>query len=374
MTSGRSSEWPLRLGVTIGAPERRRPMRSVTSSLRRLPLFFKLLIPFLALILIVGSFGAFLIVKDLSSRAQTRLDQDLLQSSVNARAILHDRELYLLESVNFAANLQGMAEALSSNNPDGAASLLESVLALKSDLSLLVATNREGLGAVEFVRVAAGGSLQRGSGTSWSVHPFIDQVLRDPKVGKSAGFLELAGQHFLAITGAICSEPTECGAAGAAVVGIPIDRLALEASGTSASGTPAPGLAIYDARGQLLASSGKTPLNASKIRLEGARLIRRNERVGGIELSSLYAPLEVQGRREGIVAVSLNRQAAFSPIRGAGARLVLILLGAMGGIVAIGALLSKFILAQVRPLLQTNRALGGGDLTARAPIVTEDEL
>jgi two-component system sensor histidine kinase/response regulator len=46
----------------------------------------------------------------------------------------------------------------------------------------------------------------------------------------------------------------------------------------------------------------------------------------------------------------------------------------MVGIVAIGAMLSRFIMAQVRPLLETSRALGRGDLSARAPVVADDEL
>jgi signal transduction histidine kinase len=52
----------------------------------------------------------------------------------------------------------------------------------------------------------------------------------------------------------------------------------------------------------------------------------------------------------------------------------LILFAAMIGIVAIGAGLSRFVLAQVRPLVETNRALGSGDLSARAPVLGDDEL
>ena len=84
--------------------------RSGTRGFRSLPLFWKLLIPFLALIVFVGAFGAFLIVRDLSSRARANVHQDLLQASLSARAILKDRELYLLESANHAANLDGMAK------------------------------------------------------------------------------------------------------------------------------------------------------------------------------------------------------------------------------------------------------------------------
>jgi two-component system phosphate regulon sensor histidine kinase PhoR len=52
----------------------------------------------------------------------------------------------------------------------------------------------------------------------------------------------------------------------------------------------------------------------------------------------------------------------------------LILLAAMLGVVALGALLSRFILAQVRPLLMTNRALEQGVLSARTPVLGDDEL
>jgi signal transduction histidine kinase len=349
-------------------------MSSITTGLKRLPLFYKLLIPFLTLILVVGSFGAFLIVRDLSSRTQATLDQSLTQSSVNARAVLHDRELYLLESANFAANLRGMTQAISSNDSSRVAILLESVLALKSDLNLLAVTNPGGGSVVEFFRNAPGESPQRGGGTSWSTHPFVEQALRNSEGGKSAGFLELSGKSVLVIAGPICAEPSACQPAGAAIVGISLDRVVNEAAGTIGPNSAVDGLAIYDVSGHVLSSAGRTSPKAPTSRVEGASTIRRNEKVGGAEFTSLYAPLEIQGRREGTVAVTVNRGEAFSSIKDAAAKLVIILLGAMAGIVAIGALISKFILAQVRPLLQTNRNLGAGDLTARAPVVTEDEL
>jgi signal transduction histidine kinase len=65
---------------------------------------------------------------------------------------------------------------------------------------------------------------------------------------------------------------------------------------------------------------------------------------------------------------------ALADVRSAAVRLAVTLLAAMVGIVAIGAALSRFLLAQVRPLVATNRALGAGDLTARAPVLGRDEL
>src|SRR5688500_8017599 len=131
---------------------------------RDLPLFAKLLVPFLTLMLFVGAFGVFLIVRDLGSRAQAALDQDLARRSLDARSLLRDRELYLLESVNFAANLEGVAPAVSGRDDATVARLLQSVLALKSDLNLVAVTDHSGVGVAEFRRRTSKDPPSRTSG------------------------------------------------------------------------------------------------------------------------------------------------------------------------------------------------------------------
>ena len=343
-----------------------------TRGFRSLPLFWKLLIPFLTLIVFVGAFGAFLIVRDLSSRARANVHQDLLQASLSARAILKDRELYLLESANHAANLDGMARHVRANNSASVKELLQSVLALKSDLNLLVVTDRAGVGLVEFSRDDPEGSVQRGAATRWAGTPFIAGALEGREATKAAGFLELGDQTLLAIAAPICADPSKCRTAGVAIVGITTELLAREAAGRSDPGTE-PVVAIYDARGQGLAGSGEEP-TTTPVRLQGDDLVRRTEEIGSHEFFTLYAPLKLQGRQRGMVAVSLSPGAELAAVRGAGMRLAVFLLVAMAGIVGIGALLSRFILAQLKPLLATNRALGKGELSARAPVVSNDEL
>jgi signal transduction histidine kinase len=92
------------------------------------------------------------------------------------------------------------------------------------------------------------------------------------------------------------------------------------------------------------------------------------------QVATLYTPLLVQGRNEGTLAVSLRTEPAFGSVRSAALRLALIVLAAMLGIVGIGAVLSRYILGQVRPLLDALRSLGSGDLGARAHRVGDDEL
>jgi signal transduction histidine kinase len=339
---------------------------------RSLPLFWKLLIPFLALIVFVGAFGAFLIVRDLSSRARDNVHQDLLQASLSARANLKDRELYLLESANFAANLDGMAQRVQASDSEGVTQLLESVLALKSDINLLVVTDRKGVGLTEFSREEPGGPTRRGAATRWAGTPFIAKALADPDGDKAAGFLKVGDRTLLAIATPICADPGNCRAAGVAIVGIATDLLVAQTQSRSdPDSTPA--VTMYDSRGRALAGTGRQ-VNRTSVRVRGDDLVRRTEEIGSREIFTLYAPLELQGRQMGMVAVSLSPEAELAAVRGAGLRLAIFLLVAMAGIVGIGALLSRLILAQLKPLLATNRALGQGELSARAPVVSNDEL
>ena len=341
---------------------------------RSLPLFWKVLVPFLLLILLLGVIGSFVIVRELTANAQARLSQDLLRTSLDARSSIHDRELYLLESASFAANLQGMAEATGSSDGERISKLLRSVLALKTDLNLLVAANRDGIGLAEFRKVE-GGEAGLSAGTEWAAQPFVGRVLDDPKGRRAAGFVKAGSHPLMAIAAPICSGSQDCVAVGVVIVAVSVDRLtANEPSDTSAAaGAPEAGMVIYDEAGSVLAEAGIVP-HIKPPTISGRSLIRRNDTSGSTGISTLYAPLEIQGRRAGILAVSLPTDPAFSSVRGTGIRLALFLLAAMAGIVAIGAMLSRFIMAQVGPLLETSRALGRGDLSARAPVVADDEL
>jgi signal transduction histidine kinase len=352
-----------------------------TRLFRNLPLFWKVLVPFLTLMVLVGAFGTFLIVRDLDSRAEAALDQDLSRRSLDALSTLRDRELYLLESATFAANVEGMANAIKSRKNETVGRLLQSVLALKGDLGLLSATDTNGAGLVEFTRAAPGELPSFGQGTNWSQFQFVGQAIADPAGNKSAGFVKTSDRTMLAIAAPICSTAEGCSPVGAAIVGIDVNKLVADARGKPARATPRAGssqtgVAIYDSAGSLLAKVGPSPTedHAPSDVAKGDVPARRTSTVDSVEIATLYSSFEVEGSRAGTLALSIPTEQALSTVRGAGVRLVLIVLLAMGGVVALGALLSRYILSQVKPLVETNRLLGQGELTARAPILGEDDL
>lgn len=340
-----------------------------------LSLFWKLLLPFLALIVVLGVAGGYFIVRDLTSRAQASLDQDLARRSLDARSVLRDRELYLLESANLASNLEGMATSIQARDATEAARLLQSVLALKTDLDLLAVAGPDGTGLAEFARPSPGGPAQRGAGGRWSASSFVAQALRDASGGKHAGYIEAGGRTLLAIAAPVCSGDRTCAPVGATVVAAGADRLAAETLDRLARDARRAGLgvAIYDLGGRRLASAGSAAAGPAPA-LVGEHLERRTSGAGADATATLYAPLEVRDRVVGTLAVSLRSDPAFASVRGTGWRLGLVLLAAMAGIIAIGAQLSRIILRQVRSLVATNRALGRGDLAARAEVPWKDEI
>ena len=343
---------------------------------RDLPLFWKLLVPYFTLIVIVGVLGAFLIVRELSGRAESAINEDLSRQSLAASAGLRDRELYLLESGAFAANVQGMAPAVGRGDAPGASRLLASVLALKADLSLAVVTTRDGSGLAEFVEPDRDALQPSTRGENWADYPFVAKALSDPAGTKAAGFLSVRGTTMLGLASPICSSSPRCAAVGVAVVAMSADRLLTVAAPSTrdvASRLAASSLTLYGRDGRQLArTAGPNAVGRPPVTVD--RPVRRLDGSVGARVATLYTPLVVQGQNEGTLAVSLSTDPAFGSVRSTALRLALIVLAAMLGIVAIGAALSRFILAQVRPLLDALRSLGSGDLAARAQRVGDDEL
>jgi signal transduction histidine kinase len=348
-----------------------RGVDTLTRRARDLPLFWKVLLPFLVLLLLLGTVGTFFLVRGLTDRANQALNRDLSERSLAARSAVHDRELYVLESARFAANLQGIADAVRLGNRDAVASLMRSVLALKTDLTLVAVVSRDGEAIAQFSRVRPGDPAVMDPAGSWASSPVVAPVLAGPGDTARASFIGFVDRAAVALATTVCGGTQSCEPVGAIVVGVDAADVIAGARRNSSSDTNA-GAALYDRGGRLVASSGRVP-GPSELRSPSG-FVRQRERVDGEEVATLYSPLVLQGDRAGSLAVWMPTSGALASVRSAAVRLAVILLAAMVGVVAIGAALSRFLLAQVRPLVATNRALGAGDLTARAPVLGRDEL
>lgn len=352
------------------------PVGAVRRTARNLPLFWKVLVPFVVLVVLVGALGAFLVVRNLADRAQADLDRVLAERSLAARSALLDQELYLVEAVGFAANLEGMDGAVNRRDLRTIEQLLESVLALKSSVTLVAVTDKQGSGLVEFTRAAPEASPTLAKPAAWADLPVVARVLAAPGELTLGSLTRSGDETRLTLATTICAGKQTCAPIGAVVVSFELNRLLRLAVTNSVSKTDAfqGGAAIYTDDGRLAATSGAIAQHAPLPEAARQGFVRRTERVEGEETTALYSPFTVQGERAGILAVSLPRGPAFASARGAGWQLGIVLFVALIGITAIGAGLSRSILGQVRSLLETNKAIGAGDLSARTPVLGRDEL
>lgn len=332
---------------------------------RRLGLLWKLLLPLVGMTLAVGMLGAFLTVRHLTARAEVDLDQDLFRRSTIAEATLRDHGLRLAESVRFGANLEGAPEAVAGGDVARVRELLASVPAARPSLDLVVVADRDGVGIVEVTRAADG--FRIGAGRQWGDLPGAPAPASSaPPAGPGAALVRVDEGPVLAVAGPIQVDGQ--------VVGTLIAGIDARAAARSAADRAGVAVDIYEPSGRLFAASGERRAGEPPPPVAEGSRVRRTERLDGEEVAVLYGPLDVVRDQVGLVAVRLPVAPAFAAARGAALRVAALVVMAMAGIVGLGALIARMILRQVRPLVTTNRALGRGELSARAPVLGDDEL
>ena len=306
--------------------------------------------------LAVAVLGTFFVTRSIATRAAASLDQELARRSLEWHATMRDRELSLLESVTLATNMEGMATSVTRRDSGRVEQLAQSVLALKRDLDFVVVTD-----ATNRLVAQVGGTAP---------------PLAAPEVAYPDKRADLVtgrdGTAFLTISAVICADGSACEPAGYATVGLPLVD-AIDDANVTPSGELAT-VAVYAADGALVGSSGSIAPLPEAPKIDDGRSMRRSHRVEGEDVATLFTPLTFQGRRVGSMGVSASASAAQASAREAAVRLWLIVLAGMVGVVAVGVVISRFVLGQIRPLVEASRRLGSGDFSVRVPVTSDDEL
>lgn len=329
----------------------------------RVRLFWKLLGPFLIIVLAGGMVAAFLTTRFLTERASDQLDQELLQRSATATAFLRDREAELVDAQRFAANLEGVPTAIASRDAGRVASAMASALAVNNQLDLVAAITPDANGLVELRR--ADGTVRESQGSSFTRSRAVADALRRVSEG-APEVVDVDGRPTLLVAGPVTNGDA---VVGAMVVGedlAGVVRRATERAKASVAFFAPDGKRLSASTGTYFAASTPASATESSLRVRDAR--------GGERQATLYAPLTESGVRVGTVAVRLPSAPAFAAVSGTRTRLVLVALAVMAAVFALGALVSRSVLRRVGRLIDTNRALGAGDLAVRAPDLGEDEL
>jgi signal transduction histidine kinase len=332
--------------------------------LENLRVFWKLLLPFAILIVLLGSVGSFLIAHEISTRRQAAADDEAFLRLASVRSYLRDRETYLANGVAFASHIEGMAPAVRRRDAGRIVAALDSVRVLYSDLSLVVVTDEHDRGLVEFSGDSIGNDVTRSSGSDWSR---FETVVGLRAGGRPHAMIAPVRSRATMLVAESISQESTTSFVGAAIVGIRIDQL-LRGAQASVGGRSGQGIAVLDGRGKVVGSVGRITHQTP----DPAGRTTRPIRVASRGRMTLFAPLDVLGYRLGTVAIGIAVSNEFR--LGEAISLVLLLLAAMGTVIAIGASLSRHVLKQVRALVHASTSMGRGDLSVRAPVHGTDEF
>lgn len=347
---------------------------SLPAPLRNLPIFWKLLLPFLVLLLVVGGFGTFIMVRDLSSRATQSLSEHLTLRVVEARSLIHARELDLLESANYASNLNGMADALRRTDSDATRHLLESVVALKTDLRVVAATTPGGTSVIELVRPDTGSATEQGSATDWAAFAPVHRAIQEGGGAKTAGFVQFNSRTLMIMVAPVCAGAPPCDVAGYTIAGLDTSAIVGESARTATEVTGRPQqVTVFGPDQQVLASTTPTPPPPLSAAPRTTEIEQRRTTVDGKRVATAYTGFRLAGEPAGTIAVTLPASSGVGSAGPAAARLAALVVVAMLLAALAGAAVSTVILRQLRSLVDTSRRLGEGELFARAPVFSADE-
>jgi signal transduction histidine kinase len=329
--------------------------------LRDLPLLGKVLLPYLALLVVLAAGGTYLLTAALARSAEAAVERELSARAVDLGAAVRERELYLLEAVAFAANVEGMRDAVAARDTGEAARLLASTLALKADLSLAVVTDAQGTGVAEYTGGPGAAPATRGG--RWDGL----EVVRTALTGaRGAALADVGGQPLVVVADPVCGGGGGCAPVGTALVGLPVAAL------VGAGPSPQVTVTALGADGRLLAAVGTVP-GAPRSALPRDDL-PVTAGSGGARTSTLQRPLVLQGQRVGSLLVTVPTAGAYAEVGPAAARIVALVLAVVAAALVVGVVLSRSLVRRVRRLVDGLERLGSGELGSRVPDPSSDEL
>lgn len=311
--------------------------------LRFLPLFWKILLPPLVLTLVLGLSGGFLLVRTATEQAADDADKSLFFRATAGQAHVRDRGAAIMDAARLAASLERLPEAVSDRDVDTINRVLLGVAAVRADVDIVAVVDADGNAIAGFVRVA--GSLM--PVPAGPLRPADDAFL----------VVEVAGVSVVSSTAAIAGLPERI------VAGQAADRLLAVTSQRAGAQ-----VALADVNGAVV---GPVPRELAAL-VSNEETGRSTVTVDGRRLAVMTSPLRVE-RFDGW-RIAVATPAASATVWGAGARFAVVLLAVVAAVVAFGALSTRALLEQVRAVLATKRAIGRGELTARAPVLADDEF
>jgi putative nucleotidyltransferase with HDIG domain len=339
----------------------------------RLPIRYKIILPFAVLLVFVGVIGSGVATARLTDAAAAKFDADLLHSSLLANQSVAQVEAARLENLRLATDTVGVPESLAANDLDGLARLLTPitgnvttaniqlrVLDIHGTEVLRIRGSRDGSGRVDVTNAS-----------QFSNEPAVVKVLSgepDPVAGDRRLFLSSPhSQPMLYWTGAVRTSGQRI--VGAVLVGESLAEIATSIEGS----------AFYDLSGTLLASTlVSPPLASDAVRrlVTAERTVRPlvDETHPGHAYWALFSTWTMRGTQFGYLAVQANADSLLSSVMQVRLILTLVFTAAALLTLLVGTATASLLTRPIEGLVRSMRVVSAGNLQHRAKVTSKDEI
>ena len=337
----------------------------------RLPIRYKIILPFAVLLLFVGVIGSGVATARLTDATRAEFNSNLFHSSLVANQSVAQVEAARLADLRLATDTLGVPESLAAGDINGLARLLTPiagnvttasiqlrVLDLHGTEVLRIQGTREGPGPVDVTDPSA-----------FAAEPAVIKVLAgepDPVAGDRRLLLSSQqSQPVLYWTGAVRTASQRI--VGAVLIGQSLAEIAAGIEGS----------AFYDRSGTRLASALLNPpvaTDAVRHTVTSDNAAPVIETQGGHAYGALFSTWTMRGTQLGFLAVQTNADGLVSSVMQLRLILTLVFTAAALLTLLVGTATASLLTRPIELLVRSMRTVSAGNLHHRARVTSKDEI
>ena len=334
----------------------------------RLPIRYRIIIPFTVLLVFVGVIGTGVASARLASAASAQFDAALLHSSLQAHQLLSQLDANRMADLRRATDTVGVPEALGAGDLAMLDRLLTPVTANVADASIqlygLDAQGSEVLGIKSTPKGPT--SIDISGARAFAAEPTVVKVLAGVGGTDRLVFLRNQGpEPTVYWTGSVRTAGGRI--VGAVLIGEPLAEIA----------AGIPGSTFYDLSGAQLVTTVRTPPVANQTvrkAITSDNAVGADEARSGHSYGAVFSTWTMRGSQFGFLAMQANADWLVSAA--AQVRLILTLVFTAAALLTllVGTATASRLTRPIELLVRSMRAVSAGDLQQRATIASTDEI
>jgi len=333
----------------------------------RLPIRYKIILPFAVLLVLVGVIGNGVGSAQLTNAAVVPFDANLLHSSLVANQLLSQLDASRLADLRLATDTIGVPEALAAGDTASLTRLLTPVAGNETLASLeLRVLDRHGREVLAIRGSHAGpSSITITDPGEFLAEPAVISALAGSAPDRQVFLFGQPMQAVLYWAGPVRAANSQV--VGAVVAGESLSEILTNIQGS----------AVYDGSGALLASSvSNAPVltDAVRTRIKADNTVRVDEVQAEHAYRTLFSTWTMRGSQLGFLAVQARADGLVSSLNQV--RLILTLLFAAAALLTllVGLATASLLTRPVDLLVRSMRIVSKGDLQHRARVASNDEI